>query len=100
VLFKISRKSSCLRARFAVVGLPLKPNEDNALRRGVPQQGLVVRIDRFVALAGSLSQAVHVENLDFAPRVFDHARPLEGVRYGGDACAPYPEHFGKKFLCE
>jgi hypothetical protein len=59
-----------------------------------------LRIDSFVALAGRLSQAVHAENLDFAPRVFDHPRPLEGVRYARDACAPYPEHFGKKFLGE
>ena len=66
----------------------------------VSQQGLVLRIDSFVALAARLSQAVHAENLDFAPRVFDHPRPLEGVRYARDACAPYPEHFGKKFLGE
>jgi hypothetical protein len=66
----------------------------------VSQQGLVLRIDSFVALAGRLSQAVHAENLNLAPRVFDHARPLQGVRYARDAGAPYPEHFGKKFLGE
>src|SRR3954468_21947853 len=59
-----------------------------------------MRFDGFIAFAGSFLQALKIDDLDFAPPVFDHPRLLQGMGYKRDAGPTHSQHLGKKFLRE
>ena len=56
--------------------------------------------DGFIAFAGGFLQALNIDDLDFAPGVFDQPRLLQGMGYKRDAGPSHAQHLGKKFLCE
>ena len=62
------------------------------------QQPRVLRLDRRVALAGSLDQAVHVGDFDMSAAVVDEVRVLQRVGHQRNAVAARADHLGHRFL--
>ena len=73
------------RAGFATAGPPLS-------RHSIAKCLVIVPLDRFVALARGLLQAVDVEDLDVPPPVADEVGFLQGTRDKRNARALNAEH--------
>ena len=67
--------------------------------RALPRP-IVMQLDAFIALAGSVLQGLDVDNIDAPPRVLDHARLLQRVRHWAYARSLYSQHLREKLLRE
>jgi hypothetical protein len=66
----------------------------------LPEQLPVLVLYRRVAFAGGFLQTFHVQDLNFAATILDHARALQHMSHGRHACPSNAEHLGKEFLRE
>ena len=70
------------------------------LALSICQQVLILLLDRVVAFARCFPEALDVEYLDLATRVFDDRCFLQNACNAGDARSPNATHLSQEFLCE